>query len=96
MREETSDHRLALLTDNVCGLLSERVVWCIDSGCFDFYVSTNMYFSDYGKLKILKKNCRQNGKRLEAVGVGRIKTYVFIKGFKILDSIKNVCLVPEV
>lgn len=97
--EDSSDQRIAFLACSQGAHSSEgqKLVWCVDSGCSNHYVNSEVYFNKYERLNVPKKiSAAKNGVSLEAIGVGQINANVFVRGEKIPCTVNNVFHVPDV
>ncbi|KRT78250.1 hypothetical protein AMK59_6683 [Oryctes borbonicus] len=75
---------------------SNKLVFCIDSGCTDHLVNDKSFFSDFLVLKHpIKIAVAKNNNFMEAIGVGNIKVISKVNRNEVECTIKNVFYVPN-
>ena len=75
--------------------MSEKVEWCLDSGCTDHITPSKSNFIQYWELGQASKAEITNGKYLKIEGYGTVIGYSIMPNKTVLLQIQNVLYVPE-
>ena len=81
--------------DFSCYKMSEKVEWCLDSGCTDHITPSKSDFVQYWGLEQASKAEIANGKYLKIEGYGTVIGYSILLNKTVLLQIQNVLYVPE-
>ena len=81
--------------DFSCYKTSEKVEWCLDSGCTDHITPSKSDFIQYWGLGQASKAEIANGKYLKIEGYGTVIGYSIMPNKMVLLRIQNVLYVPE-
>ena len=81
--------------DFSCYKTSEKVEWCLDSGCTDHITPSKSDFVQYWELGQASKAEITNGKYLKIEGYGMVIGYSIMPNKMVSLQIQNVLYVPE-
>ena len=81
--------------DFSCNEMSEKVEWCLDSGCTGHITPSKSDFIQYWKLGQASKTEIANGKYLKIEGYGMVIGYSIIPNKMVSLQIQNMLYVPE-
>ena len=81
--------------DFSCYKTSEKVEWCLDSGCTDHITPNKSNFVQYWALGQASKAETANGKYLQIEGYGTVIGYSIMPNKMVSLQIQNVLYVPE-
>ena len=89
------DTQTAQSIDFSCYEMSEKVEWCLDSGCTDHITPSKSDFVQYWALGQASKAEIANGKYLKIEGYGTVIGYSIMQNKTVSLQIQNVLYVPE-
>ena len=89
------DTQTAQSIDFSCYEMSEKVKWCLDSGCTDHITPNKSNFVQYWALGQASKAEIANGKYLQIEGYGMVIGYSIMPNKMVSLQIQNVLSVPE-
>ena len=81
--------------DFSCYETSEKVEWCLDSGCTDHITPSKSDFVQYWELRQASKAEIANGKHLKIEGYGMVIGYSIMLNKMVSLQIQNVLYIPE-
>ena len=81
--------------DFSCYEMSEKVEWCLDSGCTDHITSNKSDFVQYWELGQASKAEIADGKHLKIEGYGTVIGYSIMRNKMVSLQIQNMLYVPE-
>ena len=87
--------QMAQSIDFSCYETSEKVEWCLDSGCTDHITPSKSGFVQYWELGQASKAEITNGKYLKIEGYGTVIGYSIMPNKTVSLQIQNVLYVPE-
>ena len=87
--------QMAQSIDFSCYEMSEKVEWCLDSGCTDHITPSKSDFIQYWELGQASKAEITDGKYLKIEGYGTVIGYSIILNKMVSLQIQNVLYVPE-
>ena len=89
------DMQTAQSIDFSCYKMSEKVEWCLDSGCTDHITPSKSDFIQYWELGQASEAEIANGKYLKIEGYGTVIGYSIMVNKTVSLQIQNVLHVPE-
>ena len=87
--------QMAQSIDFSCYETSEKVEWCLDSGCTDHITPSKSDFVQYWELGQASKAEIANGKYLKIEGYGMVIGYSIMPNKMVSLQIQNVLYIPE-
>ena len=87
--------QMAQSIDFSCYEMSEKVEWCLDSGCTDHITPNKSDFIQYWELGQASKAEIANGKYLKIEGYGTVIGYSIMPNKMVSLQIQNVLYIPE-
>ena len=87
--------QMAQSIDFSCYETSEKVEWCLDSGCTDHITPSKSDFVQYWELGQASKAEIANGKYLQIEGYGMVIGYSIMPNKTVSLQIQNVLYIPE-
>ena len=87
--------QMAQSIDFSCYEMSEKVEWCLDSGCTDHITPSKSNFVQYWELGQASKAEIADGKYLRIEGYGMVIGYSIMLNKTVSLQIQNVLYIPE-